>query len=179
MSRALEILKGAQWRCSSCDLEHRGMFDLGSDAPWHWGDREIRDPREGFSAEGDFLSADVCVIGEQDFFVRGLLLIPVIGMADCFAFGCWSSLSRANFERYVEHFEGIEVEKPWTGWFASEFAPFAGTVNTPCWVMPQRDSGRPEIWLDDEAHPLSIARRDGITPERLLEIYALHGHAPG
>ena len=176
MSRAVDLLRGGRWRCHSCDQEHEGMFDLGADAPWHWEGQVPVEPNRAVRLDGDFLSPDYCVIGGRDYFVRGLLFIPVIGLDDCFAFGCWSTLSRPNFERYVEQFDGIALDEPWTGWFSNEFAPFLGTVNAPCWVMPQTDSSRPEIWLDDGEHPLSIAQRDGITPEQLLDIYRQHGH---
>ncbi len=176
MSRALDLLSSGRWRCRSCELEHQGMFDLAADAPWHWEGSEIPEPNSALRFERDFLSPDFCVIDGRDYFVRGLLFIPVVGLDHCFAFGCWSTLSRANFERYVAHFEGIEPDEPWTGWFSNEFTAFPGTVNTPCLVMPQSDGARPEIWLDDEDHPLSIAQRDGITPERLLDIYRQHGH---
>lgn len=176
MTRALDLLRGGRWRCHSCKLEHEGMFDLGAPAPWHWEGQAPVQPNAALRLDGDFLSPDLCVIGGRDYFVRGLLFIPVIGLDDCFAFGCWSTLSRASFEHYVAHPEGIELAEPWTGWFSNEFAPFLGTVNLPCWVMPQRNSDRPEVWLDDEEHPLSIAQRDGITAEQLLDIYRLHGH---
>lgn len=177
MTEALDLLRGGRWRCSSCHEEHEGMFDLATDAPWHWEGQADPEPNSALRLDGDFLSADFCVIGGQDYFVRGLSFIPVIGLDDSFAFGCWSTLSRTNFELYAAHFDGIDVDEAWTGWFSSEFTAFPGTVNSPCWVMPRPDGTRPEIWLEDEDHPLSIAQRDGITPEQLLDIYRQHGHA--
>jgi len=176
MSDALALLRGGRWRCRSCDQDHQGIFDIAAGAPWHWEGEDSPEPNSALRLDGDFLSPDFCVIGGQDFFVRGLLFIPVIGLEDDFAFGCWSTLSRANFEKYVAHFDGIDLDEPWTGWFSNEFKAFPGTVNTPCWVMPQSSGERPEIWLDDEEHPLSIAQRNGITPEQLLDIYRVHGH---
>ena len=46
-------------------------------------------------------------------------------------------------------------------------------------VQPQPDRMRPELWVVDEDHPLGAAQRDGITPERMLEVFAHYGHAPG
>ncbi len=177
MSAALDLLRQGRWRCHSCEMEHEGIFDLGADAPWHWEGQAPALSNCALRLDGDFLSLDYCVIGGRDYFVRGLLFIPVIGLDGRFAFGCWSTLSRPNFERYAREVDGIELDEPWTGWFSNEFAPFLGTVNMPCWVMPQPDGNRPEIWLDDEDHPLSIAQQHGITPERLLDIYRQHGHA--
>jgi len=32
-SSALEFLQSARWKCANCDVEHEGMFDIGSRAP--------------------------------------------------------------------------------------------------------------------------------------------------
>jgi len=177
--RAIDRLREGKWRCRSCDLDHEGMFDLGTPAPWHWDGPAEPEPNAALRMHGDFLSDDLCVVDGRDFFVRGLLEIPVRGMAETFSFGCWSSLSRAHFEFYVENFDGIELDEPWTGWFASWPAPFPSSVNEPCWVEPQPSRARPLIWLENEDHPLAIAQQNGISVERLLEIYRANGHHPG
>lgn len=38
------------------------------------------------------------------FMIRAVLPIPVNGLEDNFGFGCWSTLSRDHFERYVANF---------------------------------------------------------------------------
>jgi len=176
MTSALDLLRGGSWRCRSCDLLHEGIFHLGCDAPYHWGRAGVIEPNNALRLDADFLSEDFCVMGGQHSFVRGVLEIPVIGLEDSFGYGCWSTLSSTNFQRYVAEFKANEAGEAWTGWFSSELTAFPGTVNAPCWVAPQPGGRRPSIWLEDEDHPLSIAQRDGITPERLLDIYRQHGH---
>jgi hypothetical protein len=71
--------------------------------------------------DGDFLSEDFCIIGGDSFFVRGVLEIPVHGLAEKFGFGSWSSLSRPNFDLYVERFDDGDYAGlgPWSGWFSN------------------------------------------------------------
>ena len=177
---ALERLRDAAWTCASCEIEHRGMFDIGASAPDHWGEVEAREPNSALRLEGDFLSEDFCVIGGEHFFVRGVFEIPVHGMAEKFGFGIWSTLSRENFERYVDRFdEGAYAgEGPWFGWFSNRLTGFEDTLNQACWVHPQLDRQRPTMTLDDPEHELSLAQEHGIAPERVLEIYASCGHGP-
>ncbi len=55
--------------------------------------------------------------------------------------------------------------------------PFEGTLNQLCRVHPQLARQRPVITLANEDHDLARAQAEGITPERVLELYAAYGHA--
>ena len=177
---ALDLLKGASWTCAQCGGNHRGMFDLAANTPYHWKGEEAHEPNSALRRDGDFLSEDFCVLGGDHFFVRCVFEIPVHGMADKFGLGVWSTLSRANFDKYVDGFDSGEFADmgPWTGWFSSSFKPFAGSINEPCWVHPQPGRQRPTISLANSDHELAIAQDEGITADRLLEIYAANGHGP-
>jgi len=170
-----------RWHCGGCGLEHDGIFHLGLPAPYHWRGPAEPEPNEALRMEGDFLSDDLCVIAGEDYFVRGVLEIPVRGHHDSFGFGSWSTLSRSNFELYVASMNGalLDDDAIWTGWFATWPKPFPSPINQPCWVEPQPGRLRPLIWLEDETHPLAVAQREGITIERLIEIYAANGHRFG
>lgn len=130
--------------------------------------------------EGDFLSEDFCVMDGRYFFVRCVLEIPVHGFADKFGFGCWSTLSRTNFELYLEGFDDSRYPDwgPWPGWLASRLADYIGTEPEAVHVFPQPDRQRPTLRIQDENHPLAVAQEDGITPERMLEIFCQYGHMP-
>lgn len=176
---ALELVQ-RPFLCSVCGEEHWGPFGLSSDAPLTWGGPIEPEPNSAARMEGDFLSADLCVIGGEDFFVRGIVDIPVEGLSENFGFCCWSSLSRANFELYVAHFDsaGLEALGPWTGWFANDAGPYPDSFNEPCSVYPREAGTRPLIVLEDPDHPLARAQRDGITAEELLAIYRANSHGP-
>lgn len=180
MSRALEQLRGT-WRCHDCDEEHEELMGLSAMAPWQWGGPAEPEPNAALRTDGSFLSEDFCVIEGEHFFVRGVLDIPVYGFDEPFSLGAWSTLSPANFDIYVDSFNGTVAasDEDWTGWFATTLAPFPSSINCPCWVETRPDRQRPRFWLADEAHPLALAQRDGITPEQLLDIYHANGHRLG
>lgn len=156
------------------------MFDLAAFAPDFWGGPQSYEPNSALHMDGDFLSEDFCVIGGDSFFVRCVVEIAVQGVAEKFGYGAWSSLSRANFERYADGFDAGTYAGmgPWTSWFSNQLEPFGETLRQPAWIHLQLDRQRPTVTLDDPDHPLSIAQEQGITPEQLMEIYAMHGHAP-
>ena len=156
------------------------MFDLGADAPDHWGDVDRIEPNRDLRLDGDFLSEDFCVLGGEHYFVRCEFEIPVHGIAEKFGFGVWSTLSRKNFDIYVEGFDTGRYadDGPWTGWFGNRIASFEDSLNQPCWVFPQPERQRPTLALENDGHELTRAQQDGISPERLLELYAAHGHGP-
>jgi hypothetical protein len=129
--------------------------------------------------DGNFLSEDFCVLGGEHFMVRCVLTIPVIGVQADFGFGCWSTLSRANFDKYVDGFDSGEYADmgPWTGWLMNRLENF-----TPCpdplavWVQPRPERQRPLLWVQDDDHPLAIAQENGISAERMLEVFRFYGH---
>jgi hypothetical protein len=97
---AVERLR-ERWRCHGCDNIHEGLMDIAAFAPDPWPGEERREENAALRFDGDFLSEDFCIIGGRYFFVRGVLEIPVHGFAEKFGFGCWSTLSRENFEQYA------------------------------------------------------------------------------
>jgi hypothetical protein len=175
----LRRLHEAPWRCATCDLEHHGLFDLGSAAPDPWPHQ--RSPSGPPFDPNNFLSDDFCVIEARDFFIRGVLPIEVAGTDETFSFGVWSSLSEKNFRRYVSTFNDdppLQEEAPWFGWFCNELKGFPSTHGLACDVWLRGGRQRPVLRLRESDHPLAVAQRDGISLRRLLDIYALNGHEP-
>lgn len=133
--------------------------------------------------EGDFLSEDFCVLEGRDFLVRAVLAIPVIGLQGDFGFGCWTSLSRANFAKYVDGFDTGEhggehgEEGPWSGWLCNRLTGFIEQP-TAVWVEPRLGGQRPLLWIQQDGHPLAVAQKHGVTAARMLELLAAYGHAP-
>ncbi|SIN83813.1 hypothetical protein SAMN02745824_1984 [Parasphingorhabdus marina DSM 22363] len=155
------------------------MFDLAADRPAQCGEDIPIEPNSAIRFDGDFLSDDFCILAGEDFFVRGVLEIPVHGAAEKFGFGSWSTLSRKNFDIYVAGFDDgghYADDGPWFGWFSTWIKGYVDQVPFECWVYPQPDRQRPTFVIDNDAHPLAMAQEDGISAEKLLEIYASYGH---
>lgn len=177
---ATERLSEGRWQCASCDEWHEWPFDLAAFAPDPWQGPEEYEHNGALRLDGDFLSEDFCVLGGDHFLIRAVLTIPVIGLDEHFGFGCWSTLSRANFEKYLEGFDSIRPvqEELWSGWLCNQLADFVGVDPIALWVQLRPGRQRPLLWVQDDDHPLAIAQTDGISVEHLLSIFARYGHEP-
>jgi hypothetical protein len=118
------------------------------------------------------ITADQCVIDGKDFYLRGRILVPVIGLEEPFVWGIWAEVSPKNFVRTNElwAFEGREKEPPFPGWLNSQLPVFGDTYNLEVSVQTQPVGQRPHFTIVDQDHPLAEEQRDGITMERVEEI---------
>lgn len=156
------------------------MFDLSVHCPSIWDGPEDYEPNGALRIDGNFLSEDFCVVGGEHFFVRCRFAIPVHGLEESFGFGIWSTLSRRNFDFYVDGFDDGNYDDPgpWYGYISNQLDAFGTTLNEPCLVQHQPERLRPLITLQNASHPLAVAQDRGITAERVLQIYADYGHLP-
>ena len=156
------------FRCATCSELHEGLPDLGFGKPDPW-----FDVPEGERERRTKWTPDTCVIDGEQFFLRGVLYLPVLGSTDAFGLGLWVSQSRDNFERYVaEPNEPDESTLPPTfGWLSTNL-PFydPGTFALKTTVHFQRARQRPRIELERTSHPFSIDQRGGITEARAWEM---------
>jgi len=168
------------WDCASCGTQHRGLFDLSSARPEAWPDGEEWRPNLEVIESSHVLAEDFCILNGEHFFVRCLLLLPIRGVgADAiFGFGIWSTLSKKNFELYVDTFDSGDQGNlgPWFGWLSNRLHGYPDTLNLKCQIHPRANRQRPFVELESVDHPLAIEQRDGITLDRLLDIYAENGH---
>jgi hypothetical protein len=177
---ALDILKSAGWACNKCAQTHNGIFDIACRIPDPWLGTEEYEPNSALRLEGDFLSEDFCVLGGEHFFVRCVLEIPIHGLPDKFAFGCWGTLKKENFEIFLDSFDagGRGGDGPWWSWLSNSLPTYEIDEPLGCWMYPQLGRQRPVLRVDDPEHSLAIAQEDGVPPEQLLEIYRKCGHSP-
>src|SRR5215470_11546405 len=104
------------WKCASCGEPHKGIFDLGCAKPDFWQGPEEYQPNSTAQNSTNCLTEDFCILDGEHYFVRCVLRIPLIGLAnEYFAFGVWSSLSKKNFEKYMGTFDSGHQEDlgPW------------------------------------------------------------------
>jgi hypothetical protein len=178
--RRWKRLQDRSWTCGSCGQTHTGIFDIAFDKPAVWPNAE-----EGISnsdlAPGltHFLSDDFCILENEHYFIRCVLELPILRTnGGFFGFGVWSSLSKKNFVVYSENFNMDDrgALGPWFGWFSNRVPGYPDTLNLKCRVHPRDDRLRPFIELEPTDHPLACDQRNGITIDRLIEIYAACGH---
>jgi hypothetical protein len=164
-----------RWTCKSCGAVHDELpLDWQYDAPWYW---------DGGRAPHDGLTSDLCVWTDDDgrtnYFIRGLLSIPIVDANDALIYGAWSSLSRESHDRVNELWDDPARvdEPPYFGWLSNTIAGYPDTLNIPANVVTSELEWRPQIVLDpDFDHPLVQEQREGISLDRAKDIAELFMH---
>ncbi len=163
-----------EFKCACCDEIIEGIPTFG----WKYPISYLDVPEEK-REEDVFLTEDLCVIADKWFFVRGCVEIPVIGHEDPFIWGAWVSLSEDNF---MEFQELLEIEErshygPYFGWLSASIEIYPETENLKTMVHIRDNGDRPYIELEPTDHPLSLEQQNGITLDRVAEIYANRVHS--
>ena len=125
------------------------------------------------------ITRDQCVIDGRDFYLRGRIPIPVIGLDEPFIWGIWAEISPKNFLRSnaVWHSEGREREPAFPGWLNNKLFLFGNTINLEVSIQTQKVGWRPHFTVVDPSHPLAIEQRNGMTLQRVEEIAEMMLHA--
>jgi hypothetical protein len=125
------------------------------------------------------LGSDDCVIDHTFFFVRGCLEIPVHAADEPFIWGVWVSLSERSFNAWREVFaeEHRSHAGPFFGWLNARFKPYPETMELKTQVHLRDHGVRPLIELEPTDHPLAVEQRNGISVDRVAEIYAIMMHS--
>ncbi|WP_158793027.1 DUF2199 domain-containing protein [Granulicella sp. L60] len=127
------------------------------------------------------ITPDQCVIDGRDFYLRGRILVPVIGLEEPFVWGVWAEVGPKNFVRTNELWtvEGREDEPPFQGWLNSELPLFGNTINLEVGVQTQPVGQRPRFTVVDCEHSLAVEQSEGITMQRVEEIAVRMLHPAG
>jgi hypothetical protein len=176
----LDDLADLRWKCGACEEWHTGpALDFGCTAPDYWREEHKKKnrlagllPAWGKKHSKTFLDEDFCAIDNNDFFVRGLIHLPIIGVAETFRWGVWGSLSRENFETLLKMNDDPErVELPsMFSWLSNRLPEYPDTLNLKMYANIQETGLRPTFSLELTDHPLSQEYHHGIAPERVREI---------
>jgi hypothetical protein len=160
--------------CASCGQIHEGMPSFGTDAPLNY----YAVP-EAERAQRCQLGSDDCVIDEEHYFVRGCIELPVHGQSEPFTWGVWVSLSEQSFRAWASSFHEASRSHigPFFGWLNAWLKPYPEPMNLKTRVHLRDNGTRPYIELEPTEHPLAVEQREGITVERVAEIYATVVHA--
>lgn len=178
-STTLDDLASLRLKCSSCEEWHKGpILDLSYDHPHYWfeTDRDQSDRRisaSGSQSAPNFLNDDYCAINGSDFFVRGIIPLPIIGTLQQFCWGVWGSLSRDNFEKLVEWEDGRGNQLDSQGmfsWLSNQIEDYPDTLNLKMYAHVQERGMRPIFELEPADHPLSKEFQNGISPDQVKEI---------
>lgn len=179
-STTLDDLATLKWKCSSCEEWHEGpCLDFTYPAPIYWGaEQEKASKKVGLfpswskKRRETFLDEDYCAIDGEDFFVRGLIHLPILGVSDSLRWGVWGTLSRENFETLRErHDDPKRVElPPMFSWLSSQIPEYPDMLRLKMYAHIHELGERPTFRLERTDHPLSVEYHRGISPERVKEI---------
>jgi hypothetical protein len=161
--------------CSTCGEWHAGLpLDWAFNAPIYWDQIP-----EGERSQKGHISGDFCAIDGRDFFVRGVIAIPILGSEEVFMWGVWVTLSRPHFDRILKLWNDPRiVEEPrYFGWLSNNIPIYPNTLNLKTHIFSKNVKHRPFIDLEPTDHPLAVEQRIGITYERVKEIAAQMTHS--
>ncbi len=179
-SFTLDDLKDLRWKCGTCEEWHTGpCLDFGYEAPYYWLDKHEKSNRRSSLLPSwskklptTFLNEDFCAIEDRDFFVRGLIHLPIIGAAETLRWGVWGSLSRENFETLLKVDDDPKRTElpPMFAWLSTQIPEYPDTLSLEMYAHIQEPGLRPLFRLERSDHPLSQEYHHGISPERVKEI---------
>jgi hypothetical protein len=166
-----------EFKCASCQEIHRGIPTFAAEYPDYLATLP-KTQREN----SVHLDSDHCVINNEFYFVRGSIEIPVHGYPDePFIWGVWVSLSLKSYQEWVSCFNEEKRTHigPFFGWLSVDLWPYPESCLNLKTRVHLRDNGiRPYIELEPTNHPLAVEQRQGITTERVAELYELMMHYP-
>lgn len=179
-SVTLDDLADLRWKCSSCEEWHTGpCLDFSYPSPHYWSQKhEEANRRAGLLPSWSkkhrvtFLDENYCAIEDRDFFIRGIISLPIIGAAESFRWGVWGSLSRENFETLLQLGDDpkrVDLE-PMFSWLSTRIDEYPDTLSLKMYARIPEPPMRPQFRLEYTDHPLSQEYHKGITPERVKSI---------
>ena len=160
--------------CEVCGQSHTGdVRDIRMELPepiFHLDEEE----RELRARVGDDSAVLTQPEGDDRYFVRGLLELPIEGGDGYFGYGSWIEVSREDFATLGELWDDDEGWRsgPFPGTLANELAPWFATVGLPLKIRLRDVQLLPLVELEDANHELVRAQRRGISRHRAHELAA-------
>lgn len=158
-----------EYKCTCCGKTHDSMPDLTFDKPGYVNSipEEERDKRVK-------IDTDLCSVDKEHYFIRAVLLIPILESDEHLGFGVWISQKKENFETYIDNYNSKDIG-PFFGWLSNEFN-YGGVPTTNLKTMAhfQGDGQRPLVELDETDHPLYQAQKNGISMDEAWKITHEH-----
>jgi hypothetical protein len=172
-----------QGAACSCGMAHVGQFDIDIYWPEGWKHGSKIEANTAINAErigGDFLSQDFCVLEGKYFAIRTVLGLKIHGGGpeDALNFLAWSAVSRDDFTGYVNTVgRGKSPGEGRTlGHLVNHIPGYERTYGMRAMLETPGGFRRPILTLEDDAHPLVDDQRQGITLDRLFDLYRASGH---
>lgn len=175
----------AQGFACSCGERHVGLFPIHMHTPMDWPGSKDYANDDDLRLDGDFLSGNFCVWGGKYFAVRTRLPVQMAGAAPhVFMYTAWASIDRPDFEGYLQaRREGkLNNQARARVRLVNRISGYADTASLMGLAFQQEDGGIPLLLIagpqpdNDPNHALIREQREGISVDRMLELFAAYGH---
>lgn len=163
--------KTFEFRCNCCGEIHRGSPSFAYAKPAAY--FSVPENERETSIRID---SDTCVIEDEEYYIRAVLEIPIVGVDEPFMWGVWVSQSRESFERYMATYDDDQSEDGSFGWLAVAMPgydltepgePFEQIACDVRWSVP---GARPTLAPHEIDHPIYHDFINGISWDRAIEL---------
>ena len=115
------------------------------------------------------ITEDVCVIDNNEFYIRGVLPLPIIDSNDDFRWGVWARIEKQDFMIYLKYWDGNIPEKlpALSGHLSGEIKDYPESDMLPVEIYLQSKNQRPIFKVLSAKTPLGIDQEKGITLEKV------------
>jgi len=113
---------------------------------------------------------DLCVIDENQFFIRGVWEIPRSDENGIFGWGVWAQVSRTDFESILKLWDDDATAVVMAGRLGVEPPGFSGGLGHPVTIRLRDGKTRPQIIMKPSDSEIYSAQRDGIDFNRWHEV---------
>lgn len=147
--------------CSVCGHQHSGLvMDLA-----------YQRPADVFNIPDDERPTrirsndDVCIIDDAEFYIRGILALPVRELDDQFCWGVWAQVDKDGLDYYLAHWNVASTDDlaPFPGLLSGGIGAYPDSDQLSVAIHLQSNNQRPWFVVLDQTHPLAQAQQMGIT----------------
>lgn len=164
-----------EYHCRTCGETHAGL------PAWHFGA-----PVQALvipEAERDQrvqLTQDDCVLDDKEFYLKGLLEIPVRDSSQGVTWGVWLSVSDDSYARFSELFANParSAGESFFGWLCNSIPGYPDTQLLKAMLHVREYPMRPWVELEPTDHPLAIDQRQGISRDQAIAVAERLLHRP-
>jgi hypothetical protein len=153
------------FKCGTCGKIHIGLpMDMAYKNPGGY----FKIPAKERAAR-IYSTDDICVIDDTEFYIRGILPIPVVDSDDEFRWGLWARVEESDFIIYSNYWDGdIPVNLPAiNGYLSGGMKDYPESDMTPVEIHLQSDNQRPVFKVLPNESQLGIDQQKGITMEKV------------
>ncbi len=164
-----------EFQCRTCGETHEGLPAWHFEAPV----QALAIPEHERRSRVQ-LTEDDCIIDNTEFYLKGLLELPVHGVTQSFTWGVWLSVSEESYQRFAQLFVDHDraAGEEFFGWLCNSIPSYPETQLLKTMLHVREYPLRPTVELEPTQHPLASDHRTGVSQERAIAMAERLLHAP-